>query len=84
VELAKLKNVCCKLGAVEEWGVSDPLQYMNFAIATFGFDRVLYESNWFVLEVLKELKYDTTAKIILDALCSQNATQEDMNAVCVK
>ena len=80
-KLAKLPNVSCKLGAIEEWGVSDPLKFMNFAIASFGFERVMYESNWFVLEVLEGCKYDKTAKVVLDALCSQNATQEDMNAV---
>jgi predicted TIM-barrel fold metal-dependent hydrolase len=40
------------MGAVEEWGVEDPGAVMDRAIAAFGFDRVLYESNWFVSEAM--------------------------------
>ena len=44
-KLGALPNCYCKMGAVEEWGVEDPGAYMDRAIAAFGLDRVLYESN---------------------------------------
>eukprot|EP00933_Yihiella_yeosuensis_P016311 TRINITY_DN13985_c1_g2_i1.p1 TRINITY_DN13985_c1_g2~~TRINITY_DN13985_c1_g2_i1.p1 ORF type:complete len:231 (+),score=33.39 TRINITY_DN13985_c1_g2_i1:41-694(+) len=45
-------NVYCKLGAIEEWQVKDPLPYLQHALKVFGIDRCLYESNWFVSAAL--------------------------------
>jgi predicted TIM-barrel fold metal-dependent hydrolase len=36
-ELGKLGNVYAKMGAVEEWGVTNPEDYMAKAIEAFGF-----------------------------------------------
>ena len=47
-EVAKCPNVYVKTGAVEEWGVSDPAPLLDAAVALFGFDRLIWESNWFV------------------------------------
>ncbi len=35
-----------KVGAGEEWGVSDRGLFLDYAISTFGFQRILVESNW--------------------------------------
>ena len=43
---AELPNVYCKMGAMEQWGVDDPGAYLDRAIKAFGFERILYESNW--------------------------------------
>jgi hypothetical protein len=39
-------NVVTKVGAGEEWGVSDRGIFLDHAITTFGFQRILVESNW--------------------------------------
>lgn len=41
-------NVVAKLGAIEQWGVADPAKFLDHALKSFGADRVLAESNWFV------------------------------------
>lgn len=48
VTIASLPNVVAKLGDIEEWEVEDPQIYLQHALKTFGWDRCLYESNWFV------------------------------------
>ena len=47
-EVAKCPNVYVKTGGVEEWGVSDPAPLLDAAVELFGFDRLIWESNWFV------------------------------------
>lgn len=78
--LGKLPNVYAKMGATEEWAVTNHGDYMDRAIAAFGFDRVLYESNWFVSEAMGD-KYDTTAHLLLAACKRSGATDEDVRKV---
>lgn len=79
-KLGLLRNVYAKMGAVEEWNVSKPSDYMDRAIAVFGFDRILYESNWFVSEALGD-SYDKTASLLLAACHRAGATTEDLRKV---
>ena len=54
-ELAQQPNVYAKLGGIEEWRFGEDEaraeKLLEHAIRCFGFDRVLFESNWFVGEV---------------------------------
>jgi L-fuconolactonase len=75
--IGKCPNVYCKMGASEEWGVANKGEYMDRAIAAFGFDRILYESNWFVNEAMGD-SYDTAAKLLLEACARAGATAADL------
>lgn len=79
-ELGKLPNVYMKMGALEEWEVSDPEVYMMRAIKAFGFDRILFESNWFVQQALGD-PFDRVAVMLLKCCRESGATQEDLNKV---
>jgi len=79
-ELGKLPNVYLKTGAVEEWDVPDPVPYMDRAVTAFPFDRILYESNWFVSEALGD-SYDKTAKLLHAACLKRGATEADLKKV---
>lgn len=56
-ELASMPNVVCKLSGVtieadrEHWTRDDIEPYIDHAIETFGFDRILYASDWHVMEL---------------------------------
>ena len=39
--------------------------YIDRAISAFGFDRILYESNWFVNDAMGD-HYDKTAMLLYD------------------
>merc|ERR550514_1709410 len=78
--LGALPNVYCKMGAVEEWEVENPGDYMDRAIAAFGFDRILYESNWFVSAAMGD-PYDKTAKLLKAACERASATEADLRKV---
>eukprot|EP00747_Dinoflagellata_sp_TGD_P209860 gnl/TRDRNA2_/TRDRNA2_83239_c0_seq1.p1 gnl/TRDRNA2_/TRDRNA2_83239_c0~~gnl/TRDRNA2_/TRDRNA2_83239_c0_seq1.p1 ORF type:complete len:112 (-),score=22.26 gnl/TRDRNA2_/TRDRNA2_83239_c0_seq1:63-368(-) len=79
-ELGKLPNVFAKMGATEEWGVENHGDYMDRAISAFGFDRILYESNWFVSEATGD-SYDKTANLLLAACKRANASESDIRKV---
>ena len=85
VNIAKLAreipNTYCKIGAVEEWGCSEPYKYLEFAIEAFGYDRVLYESNWFVSRIVGGSKYDDTAKLLCKVLLSRKASRSEIENV---
>jgi|EP00927_Polykrikos_kofoidii_P074372 L-fuconolactonase len=78
--LGKLPNVYAKMGAVEEWDVANPQDYMDRAIAAFGFDRVIYESNWFVAEAMGS-SYDKTANLLKQACERAGASEVDLRKV---
>eukprot|EP00656_Telonema_subtile_P013011 TRINITY_DN16593_c0_g1_i1.p1 TRINITY_DN16593_c0_g1~~TRINITY_DN16593_c0_g1_i1.p1 ORF type:complete len:218 (-),score=47.84 TRINITY_DN16593_c0_g1_i1:228-881(-) len=79
-ELGQFENVYLKMGAAEEWGVEDPAVYLDRALAAFGFDRVLYESNWFVSEAMGD-GYDRSAQLLLDACVRASASEEQLQLV---
>mmetsp|Transcript_27655 Transcript_27655/g.44220 ORF Transcript_27655/g.44220 Transcript_27655/m.44220 type:complete len:297 (-) Transcript_27655:2335-3225(-) len=79
-KLGKLPNVYVKLGACEEWDVKEPAKYMERAIQAFGFDKVLYESNWFVSEAMG-FPYDRTAKLVLEVCNNLGATHDELDKV---
>jgi len=75
-ELAALPNVVCKIsGVVTEanhasWKPDDVKPYVAHVIDSFGFDRVMYGSDWTVSELTHS--YPTWVQIIDDviAVCS--------------
>ena len=60
--------------------MSDPAPYLDLAFAAFGFERVMYESNWFVSRALGD-KYDKTFGLVKAALVRAGATAEQTDAV---
>jgi len=78
--VAKCPNVVAKLGAIEEWEVSDPLPYLEFALNTFGYDRCMYESNWFVSAAMGDA-YSKTYEYVCKALHNLEATSEEQEQV---
>ena len=75
-EVARCPNVYAKTGAIEEWGVKDPAPILDTAIELFGFDRLIWESNWFVSKACGF----TVAELITvaEAACARAcATAED-------
>lgn len=79
-ELGKLPNVYAKMGAVEQWDVPNPEDYMDRAIQAFGFDRILYESNWFVDQAMGH-SFDRTASLLKAACERSGATESDLRKV---
>merc|ERR550514_1840924 len=78
--LGKLPNVYAKMGAVEEWDVPNPGDYMDRAIKAFGFDRILFESNWFVSEAMGD-PYERTPSLLKAACERANATEAEIRKV---
>jgi len=78
--LGKLPNVYMKMGATEQWNVDNPGDYIDRAISAFGFDRILYESNWFVNDAMGDT-YDKTAQLLYDGCKRAGATAEDLRRV---
>ena len=80
-------RVFAKLGAVEEWGLEeeDPVRYLCFAFEVFGFERVLYESNWFMCDALGGEGpgggFHRTTGLVLRALREVKATREQIQEV---
>ena len=60
--------------------VSDPAPYLDLAFKVFGFERVMYESNWFVSRALGD-DYDKTFRLVKAALARAGASAEQMDAV---
>jgi len=81
-ELAKRPNVLAKLGASEEWQVADPGPFLDHAIEAFGYDRVLYESNWFVNQAMGHT-FDETFNLVEDSCKRLGASEEQTNMVFV-
>jgi L-fuconolactonase len=56
-ELASLGNVYCKISGVtteadhKKWTRDQIRPYIEYAIETFGFDRIMYGGDWHVLEL---------------------------------
>merc|ERR1719433_757208 len=75
--LGALSNVFVKMGAIEEWDVPDPVPYLDHAIAAIGFDRIIFESNWFVSEAMGH-EYARTAELLIAACLRAGATDEDL------
>ena len=59
------------------WNVGD---YIDRAISAFGFDRILYESNWFVNDAMGD-PYDKTAMLLYDGCKRAGATPKDLRMV---
>jgi len=51
-EIAQFPNVCCKISGLvayadpERWTIDDLRLFVEHAIASFGWDRVLFGSDW--------------------------------------
>lgn len=78
--VAKNKNVVAKIGGIEEWGVKDPGPLLDHAIKCFGFERLLFESNWFVCRAFG-YTYGELVKVAYDALVRNGAKDADLHLV---
>ena len=78
--LGQLSNVYVKLGASEQWDVPNPSDFLDRTIKAVGFERLLYESNWFVNEAVGD-PYDRTACLVYDACQRAGATESDIRKV---
>jgi len=78
--LAAQTNVVAKLGAIEQWDVADPAKFLDHALKSFGADRVLAESNWFVNTAMGKGYYDSFTNV-LEACKRAGYTQEQTDAV---
>jgi len=54
--------------------------YIDRAISAFSFDRILYESNWFVNDAMGD-HYDKTAMLLYDGCKRAGATPKDLRMV---
>jgi L-fuconolactonase len=82
-KLAMEKNIYCKIGAHEEWGVSNPHPLLDHAVKCFGFNRLLYESNWFVSKACG-FTYNVCVDTTKDAMIRNGATEDDLKDVFVR
>ena len=78
--LAKHPNVYAKVGGIEEWGVKDPNPLLDWAVVCFGFQRLMFESNWFVSKSVG-FTYDRLVKTTETALRRNHATEGDVQDV---
>ena len=78
-ELAKLPNVVCKIsGAITEadhgaWTREQVKPYVAHAIDCFGFDRVMYGSDWTVSELTHD--YPTWVEILDEVVAGASGTE---------
>ena len=79
-ELARMPNVVCKIsGAVTEadhqlWTAEQVKPYVAYAIESFGFDRVMYGSDWTVSELTH--KYPVWVDILDDVV--KGSSEDDL------
>lgn len=78
-EVGKFENVVCKLGGQEESEV-DPVEVLKHCIESFGWDRGVAESNWFVCEGLG-WKLDKPFDLLSQACDELGATQAQRDKV---
>ena len=78
-ELAENKNQFVKQSDIEEWFV-DPKPYMSVAVKSFGFDRCMAESNWFVNVAMGD-NYWKAFEIQKEVCEELGANKEDMDKI---
>ncbi len=74
-ELAKLDNICCKLSGliteadVDHWTKEEIRPYMEHVLEVFGFERVMFGSDWPVCELGIEYRkwLDLVREVVCDA-----------------
>ncbi len=80
-ELASLPNICSKIsGMVTEadlraWKPQDLRPYMDCVIEAFGFERVMFGSDWPV--ALQGVKYDRWLEVVQDAVLRASALEQE-------
>jgi L-fuconolactonase len=79
-ELARLPNVVCKIsGAITEadhgaWTRQQVMPYVAHAIDCFGFDRVMFGSDWTVSELTHD--YPTWVDIVDEVVAAASRTEQ--------
>jgi predicted TIM-barrel fold metal-dependent hydrolase len=69
-----------KLGGIEMFELEDSSSLTKHSLQEFGFDRCVYESNWFMTSAYKNT-WDRNYDQILNALEELGATEEEKDAV---
>lgn len=78
--LALLPNVVVKIGAIEHFQLDDPSPLTKFVLQTFGYDRCMYESNWFMFAA-QGIHWDVNYNQLLKALDELGASEEEKDKV---
>jgi L-fuconolactonase len=79
-EMAKLENVVCKVSGViteadhANWNKDQVKPYIAHAIESFGFDRVMYGSDWTVAELTH--RYPTFVEILDEVVASASEAEQ--------
>jgi L-fuconolactonase len=78
-ELAKCPNIMCKISGMvteakwDSWEKPDFQPYLEVVFEAFGFDRLMFGSDWPVC--LLAAKYQQTVEMLNDYLASDSARQ---------
>lgn len=81
-ELSKLPNVCCKVSGLvteadhDHWRSSDLKPYIDHVLGAFGPDRVLFGSDWPVVQLAST--YTRWVETLLDAVAVSPAEQRKL------
>ena len=80
--LAAMPNVTVKLCGFEEWDVggNDIGSYVDFALAAFGYERCMFEGNWFVSQGMG-YTYQRGVDLVTEALGRAGASAAETAAV---
>jgi L-fuconolactonase len=83
-ELAAFPNVWCKISRLiteqtQNWGSDDLKPYIYHAIKEFGYDRVMFGSDWPVVNIASS--YAHWVHILYDLLMHHDASEDELKKV---
>jgi len=84
-EMSSFPNVCCKLSGMateadhQNWTIDDLRPYLLHVLACFGYDRLIFGSDWPVSTQASDLV--TTISTFITILRGAGATREDLMKV---
>ena len=79
-KLSALPNVVVKIGAIELFFIEDPTPLTKHCLQVFGYDRCLYESNWFMFAA-EGIDWDKNYSQLLKCLDDLGASEEEKDKV---
>jgi L-fuconolactonase len=87
-ELASFDNVWCKVSGIvtrasENWAKEELKLYIDHLVAVFGFDRLMFGSDWPVCTLAAEYKqlspYNLQSLFLPTAACDETGCEDDCN-----
>jgi len=73
---AECPNLFVKMGAIEEWSVDNPSEYLRHGLKTFGTHRCLAEANWFVSAGKYPRSFDRLHAVLEQANASDDEVRD--------